>query len=99
MPAYKLLEGFHAILPMEAIVVNPDTDINAGDSVKIGVACNNYVEKFWASVINVSSNGNYLVQVDQDLWCTPEHGLRDGSKLVVERKHIVALLRGENHVL
>lgn len=85
------------MLPIEAIVVNPDTDINVGDSVKIGVACNNYEEKFWATVINESPNGNYLVQIDQDLWRTPAHGLRDGSKLVVERKHIVALLRGENH--
>lgn len=97
MPVYKLLEGFHAMLPIEAIVVNPDTDINVGDSVKIGVACNDYEEKFWATVLNAAPNGSYLVQIDQDLWFTPAHGLRDGTKLVVERKHIVALLRRENH--
>ena len=98
MPKYKLLEGFHAMLPIEAIVVNPDTDINVGDSVKIGVACNNYEEKFWATVEECSEiSDRYLVKVGQDLWFTPAHGLRDGDNLVVERKHIVALLRGENH--
>lgn len=97
--SYKLLEGFHSILPQEATVPSQPSDIQEGDFVKIGVKTeqNGYTatEKFWAIVVERSAidTDRFLVSINQDLELTRYHGLRDTDKLVVEFKHIVAVIK------
>lgn len=97
MKQYKLLEGFHSMLPQEAIVPSKPSDIQEGDFVKIGVETNDgkAIEKFWAIVVERSAfdKGRFLVSINQDLHLTKYHGLKDTDELVVEFKHIVAVIR------
>ena len=92
--SYKLLVGFRALLPREAIVVDARTNIQEGDYVKIGVETEGHSEKFWALVYAIDRDTNkFGVRINQDLQLTRYHGLSDGDEMVVERKHIVALIR------
>lgn len=99
MSKYLLLEGFHSMLPQEAIVPAEPSQIQEGDYVKIGVEVLGYrytaTEKFWAVVIEHSSIdvNRFLVRINQDLQQTALHGLSDGDELTVEFKHIVAVIK------
>lgn len=94
---YKLLEASDVIspvLPPEAIIVNESTDIQEGDYAKIAVQVGKAKEIFWAVVEECSEiSDRYLVKVNQDLVLTKYHGLSDADELVVERKHIVAIIK------
>lgn len=92
---YFLLNGFHAMLPMEAIVPSQPSDISEGDYVKIGVetVCHR-TEKFWAVVYAIDrDNGTFGVRVNNDLQFTRYHGLRDKSELIVNFNHIVGVMK------
>ncbi|UUG68348.1 hypothetical protein B2_gp64 [Shigella phage B2] len=96
MKQYKLLEGFHSMLPQEAIVPSQPSDVQEGDYVKIGVETNDgkATEKFWAVVYCIDrDNWKYGVRINQDLCQTQLHGLSDGDELIVEFKHIVAVIK------
>lgn len=98
MPKYVLLEGFHSMLPQEAIVPSKPSQIQEGDYVKIGVEvtghCYKATEKFWAVVYAIDrDNWKYGVRINQDLQQTALHGLSDGDELTVEFKHIVAVIK------
>ena len=98
MTKYTLLEGFHSMLPEEAIVPSEPSQISEGDYVKIGVEIygHNYTasEKFWAVVYAIDrDNWKYGVRITQDLKQTALHGLSDGDELTVEFKHIVAVIK------
>lgn len=94
---YKLLEAsdvIRPVLPPEAIIVNESTDIQEGDYAKIAVQIGLAKEIFWAVVEECSEiNDRYLVKVNQDLVLTKYHGLSDEDELVVERKHIIAIIK------
>lgn len=92
---YTILNGFHSMLPQEAIVPSQPSDISEGDYVKIGVETENHrTEKFWAVVYAIDrANGDYGVRVDNDLQFTCYHGLRDGSVLTVKFNQIVGVLK------
>ena len=93
---YKLLEASDVspVLPPEAIVVNESTNIQKGDYAKIAVQVGKAKEIFWAVVEECSEiSDRYLVKVNQDLVLTNYHGLSDEDELVVERKHIVAIIK------
>lgn len=98
MSKYVLLEGFHSMLPQEAIVPAEPSQIQEGDYVKIGVEMlgNGYAltEKFWAVVYAIDRDKwKYGVRINQDLQMTKWHGLSDGDELTVEFKHIVAVIK------
>lgn len=98
MSKYTLLEGFHSMLPQEAIVPSEPSQIQEGDYVKIGVTMENESvsgsEKFWAVVYAIDrDNWKYGVRINQDLRLTRYHGLSDGDELTVEFKHIVAVIK------
>lgn len=98
MSKYVLLEGFASMLPEEAIVPAEPSQIQEGDYVKIGVEvighCYTATEKFWAVVYAIDrDNWKYGVRINQDLQQTSLHGLSDGDELIVEFKHIVAVLK------
>lgn len=98
MSKYTLLEGFHSMLPQEAIVPSEPSQIQEGDYVKIGVEvvghCYTATEKFWAVVYAIDrDNWKYGVRINQDLRLTRYHGLSDGDELTVEFKHIVAVIK------
>lgn len=98
MPKYTLLEGFHSMLPQEAIVPSEPSQIQEGDYVKIGVEvvghCYTATEKFWAVVYAINRDDwKYGVRINQDLQQTALHGLSDGDELIVEFKHIVAVIK------
>lgn len=98
MSKYVLLEGFHSMLPEEAIVPTEPSQIQEGDYVKIGVGVLGYhytaTEKFWAVVYAIDrDNWKYGVRINQDLQQTTLHGLSDGDELIVEFKHIVAVIK------
>lgn len=91
---YELLEGFHTMLPPEAKVFNPDDvyKLEIGNYVKIGVQCTNgRTERFWAVITQLVPT--IKAEVNQDLYLTPLHGLKDESPLELEPKHIVAYMR------
>lgn len=96
--SYTLLEGFHSMLPPEAIVPSQPSDIQEGDYVKIGVEVTRYrytaTEKFWAYVYCIDRDTwKYGVRINQDLHQTQLHGLSDGDELTIEFKHIVAVIK------
>lgn len=102
MPNYKLLEGFSTILPQEAIVPSRPEDISEGDYVKIGVSTNVMTlhnayeaeEKFWGIVYAIDrDNWKFGVRINQDLKLIRYHGLSDGDELILEFKHIVAVIK------
>lgn len=98
MSKYLLLEGFASMLPEEAIVPAEPSQIQEGDYVKIGVEVLGYrytaTEKFWAVVYAIDrDNWKYGVRINQDLQQTALHGLSDGDELIVEFKHIVAVIK------
>ena len=98
MNQYKLLEGFYSMLPQEASVPSQPSDIQEGDFVKIGVGMigNGFTltEKFWAVVYAIDrDNWKYGVRINQDLQMTKWHGLSDNDELMVEFKHIVAVIK------
>lgn len=97
MKQYKLLEGFHSLLPQEAIVPSQPSDVQEGDYVKIGVETGQgfiATEKFWAVVYAIDRDDwKYGVRINQDMCQTQLHGLSDGDELMVEFKHIVAVIR------
>ena len=81
------------MLPAEAKVFNPENPyiLEVGMYVKIGVECNNgRTEKFWALVTHITPDIH--VRVNQDLYLTPLHGLKDESPMLIEPKHIVAYI-------
>ncbi len=82
------------VLPKGAVKVSEDTPINEGQHVKIGVKSGPATEIFWAVVVEQSAfdENRFLVCIDQDLQLTKFHGLSDKDELVVERKHIVAVM-------
>lgn len=93
---YKLLEAsdVSTVLPSEAIIVDESTDIQEGDYAKIAVQIGLAKEIFWAVVEECSEiSDRYLVKVNQDLILTKYHGLSDADELVVERKHIIAIIK------
>lgn len=92
---YKLLEGFHTLLPADAKVFTPEHlyKLEIGMFVKIGVECTNgRTERFWARIISLVPD--IKVRINQDLYLTPLHGLKDESLMVIEPKHIVAYIKG-----
>lgn len=95
--SYQLLEASDVIspvLPSEAIVVNESTDIQEGDYAKIAVQSGPAKEIFWAVVYAIDrENDKFAVRINQDLVLTNYHGLSDADELVVERKHIVAIIK------
>lgn len=98
MSKYVLLEGFASMLPEEAIVPAEPSQIQEGDYVKIGVFMEDESilgsEKFWAVVYAIDrDNWKYGVRINQDLRLTRHHGLSDGDELIVEFKHIVAVIK------
>lgn len=98
MSKYVLLEGFHSMLPEEAIVPSEPSQISEGDYVKIGVSLQGDSvagsEKFWGVVYAIDrDNWKYGVRINQDLRLTRYHGLSDGDELTVEFKHIVAVIK------
>lgn len=94
---YKLLEASDVIspvLPPEAIIVNKGTRIQEGDYAKIAVQLGQAKEIFWAVVYAIDrENDKFGVRINQDLVLTQYHGLSDADELVVERKHIVAIIK------
>ena len=94
---YQLLEASDVIspvLPPEAIVVNESTNIQEGDYAKIAVQVGKAKEIFWAVVYAIDrENDKFAVRINQDLVLTQYHGLSDEDELVVERKHIVAIIK------
>lgn len=93
---YKLLEASDVspVLPPEAVIVDESTNIQEGDYAKIAVQVGKAKEIFWAVVEECSEiSDRYLVKVNQDLVLTQYHGLSDEDELVVERKHIVAIIK------
>lgn len=91
---YKLLEAFQTLIPIGAIVVTESTPISEGDYVKIGVETHGHSEKFWAVIYAIDrDNDRFAVRINQDLQLTHYHGLSDADELVVERKHIVAIIK------
>lgn len=94
---YKLLEASDVIspvLPPEAIIVNKSTRIQEGDYAKIAVQLGQAKEIFWAVVYAIDrENDKFGVRINQDLVLTQYHGLSDADELVVERKHIVAIIK------
>lgn len=92
---YKLLEGFHAMLPPNAIVPSQLNDISEGDSVKIGVECLNHrTEKFWGTVYAIDrDNGILGVRIDNDLQFSMYHGLYDGDELNVKWEYVVGVIK------
>ena len=94
---YKLLEASDVIspvLPPEAIIVNKCTRIQEGDYAKIAVQLGQAKEIFWAVVYAIDrENDKFGVRINQDLVLTQYHGLSDADELVVERKHIVAIIK------
>lgn len=98
MSKYVLLEGFHSMLPEEAVVPSEPSQISEGDYVKIGVSLQGDSvggsEKFWGVVYAIDrDNWKYGVRINQDLRLTRYHGLSDGDELTVEFKHIVAVIK------
>lgn len=98
MSKYVLLEGFHSMLPIGAIVPSEPSQISEGDYVKIGVSLQGDSvagsEKFWGIVYAIDrDNWKYGVRINQDLRLTHYHGLSDGDELTVEFKHIVAVIK------
>lgn len=93
---YKLLEASDVspVLPPEAIIVNENTDIQEGDYAKIAVQVGQAKEIFWAVIYAIDrENDKFGVRINQDLVLTKYHGLSDADELVVERKHIVAIIK------
>lgn len=94
---YKLLEASDVIspvLPPEAIIVDESTEIQEGDYAKIAVQIGLAKEIFWAVVYAIDrENDKFGVRINQDLVLTQYHGLSDADELVVERKHIVAIIK------
>ena len=94
---YKLLEASDVIspvLPPAAIIVNKSTRIQEGDYAKIAVQLGQAKEIFWAVVYAIDrENDKFVVRINQDLVLTQFHGLSDADDLVVERKHIVAIIK------
>lgn len=91
---YELLEGFHTLLPADAKVFTPEHlyKLEIGDFVKVGVKCaNGRTERFWARITQLVPT--IKASVNQDLYLTPLHGLKDESPLELEPKHIVAYMR------
>ena len=95
--SYQLLAASDVIspvLPPEAIIVREDTDIQEGDYAKIAVQIGLGKEIFWAVVYAIDrENDKFAVRINQDLVLTKYHGLSDADELVVERKHIVAIIK------
>lgn len=95
--SYQLLEASDVIspvLPPEAIIVDENTEIQEGDYAKIAVQIGLGKEIFWTVVEECSEiSDRYLVKVNQDLVLTKYHGLSDADELVVERKHIIAIIK------
>lgn len=82
------------MLPMEAKVFDPSNPyiLEVGMFVKIGVECSNgQTERFWAVITDIAPDIH--VRVNQDLYLTPLHGLKDESPMVIEPKHIVAYMK------
>ena len=91
---YKILRGFDAILPQEAIVINEDTELNVGDSVKIGIQCQDgQIEKPWVTIVNKFSDETFHVAIDNDLVLTHKHGLKDKDLLILNRDQLLAVLK------
>lgn len=62
--------------------------IEVGDHVKICAI----KERFWVRVISI--NGSVLTgKVDNDLVCTPGHGIKFGDSVEFEFRHIYAILK------
>ena len=92
--SYKILRGFDAILPQEAIVINEGTELNVGDSVKIGIQCpDGQVEKPWVTIVNKFNDGVFHVAIDNDLVLTHKHGLKDKDLLILDRGQLLAVLK------
>ncbi|ANJ65144.1 hypothetical protein FROZEN_12 [Erwinia phage vB_EamP_Frozen] len=92
--SYKILEGFHAMLPPNAIVPSQLSDISEGDSVKIGVEAQNRTEKFWATVYAIDrDNGVLGVRIDNDLQYSEYHGLHDRDELNVKWEYVVGVIK------
>lgn len=95
--SYQLLAAsdvISSVLPSEAIIVDESTEIQEGDYAKIAVQIGLGKEIFWTVVEECSEiSDRYLVKVNQDLVLTKYHGLSDADELVVERKHIIAIIK------
>lgn len=95
--SYKLLEASDVVspvLPPEAITVREDTNIQEGDYAKIAVKSGPAKEIFWTIVYAIDrENDKFGIRINQDLQLTMYHGLRDADELVVERKHIIAIIK------